>query len=44
MLREPAPDVAAALLATFPRQQPRLCRPLRVLVVSAEAVPGIARL
>jgi hypothetical protein len=44
MLREPNPAAAAALLGTFRDSSPGYARPLRVLVVSAAAVPGIARL
>jgi hypothetical protein len=44
MLREPDPAVVAALLATLYARSPGYARPLRVLVVSAAAVPGIARL
>ena len=44
MLREPDPAVAAALLATLRASSLAYARPLRVLVVSAAAVPAIARL
>ena len=44
MLREPAPAVACALLATLRESSPAYARPLRVLVVSAAAVAGTARL
>jgi hypothetical protein len=44
MLREPDPAVAAALLATLHARSPGYARPLRVLVVSAAAAPGIAGL
>lgn len=44
MLREPAPDVAAALLATLRVRAPAYARPLRVLVVSAVPMMGMARL
>jgi len=44
MLREPAPAVAAALLATLRASSPAYARPLRVLVVAAAPVPGLARL
>lgn len=44
MLREPDPAVTTALLATLRASSPAYARPLRVLVVSAAAVPGIARL
>jgi hypothetical protein len=44
MLREPAPAVVAALLATLRERSPAYARPLRVLVVSALPVPGMARL
>lgn len=44
MLRAPDPAVAAALLATLRASSPAYARPLRVLVVSAAPVPGIARL
>ena len=44
MLREPDAAAAAALLATLRARSPSYDRPLRVLVVSAAAVDGIARL
>jgi hypothetical protein len=44
MLREPAPAVAAALLATLRTRSPGYGRPLRLLVVSAAPVAGMARL
>jgi hypothetical protein len=44
MLREPAPAVVAALLATLRERSPAYARPLRVLVVSALPMAGMARL
>ena len=44
MLREPAPAVAAALLATLHSRSPAYARPVRVLVVSAAPMPGVPRL
>lgn len=44
LLREPAPAVAAALLATLHARSPAYARPLRLLVVSAAPVVGMARL
>jgi hypothetical protein len=44
MLREPDAAVAAALLATLRARSPSYDRPLRVLVVSAATVAGIAPL
>jgi len=44
MLREPAPAVAAALMATLRARSPAYARPLRLLVVSAAPVAGMARL
>jgi hypothetical protein len=44
MLREPDPAVAADLLAALRACSPSYDRPLRVLVVSAAPVAGIARL
>lgn len=44
MLREPDPVVVPALLATLRARSPAYARPLRVLLVSAAAVAGIARL
>jgi hypothetical protein len=43
MLREPAPAVAAALLATLHLHGPAYTKPLRVLVVSAVPVAGMER-
>lgn len=44
MLREPAPAVASALLATLRARSPSYAKPLRVLVVSAVPMAGIPRL
>jgi hypothetical protein len=44
MLREPTPAAAAALLATLRARSPAYARPLRVLVVSAAPMTGMARL
>lgn len=44
MVREPAPAVAAALLATLQARSPSYKRPLRALVVSAAPLAGLARL
>jgi hypothetical protein len=44
MLREPAPVVATALLATLRVRSTAYTRPLRVLVVSAAPMTGMARL
>ena len=44
MLREPAPPVAAALLATLRASSPAYAKPLRLLVVSATPVAGMVRL
>ena len=44
MVREPAPAVAAALLATLRARSPAYANPLRLLVVSAAPVAGMARL
>jgi hypothetical protein len=43
-LREPAPAVISALLASLRESSPAYAKPLRVLVVSALPVPGMARL
>ena len=44
VLREPAPAAAAALLATLRARSPSYAKPLRVLVVSAVPMAGMARL
>jgi hypothetical protein len=44
MLREPAPAAASALLATLRARSPSYTKPLRVLVVSAVPMEGMARL
>jgi hypothetical protein len=44
MLRQPAPAVAERLLAVLSERSPVYAMPLRVLVVSAAPVPGLARL
>lgn len=44
MLREPDPTVAAALLSTLRASSAAYTQPVRVLVVSAAAMAGIARL
>jgi hypothetical protein len=44
MLRDPAPAVLAALLATLRARSPAYDRPVRLLVVSAAPVSGIAGL
>jgi hypothetical protein len=44
MLREPAPAAASALLATLRAHSPSYTKPLRVLVVSAVPMGGMARL
>jgi hypothetical protein len=43
MLREPAPAVAAALLATLRARSSAYANPLRLLVVSTAPVAGMAR-
>ena len=44
MLREPAPAVAAELLATLRARSPAYVRPLRLLVVSSAPTAGMVRL
>jgi hypothetical protein len=44
MLREPAPDTVATLLATLRVRSPAYASPLRVLVVSAVPAAGMPRL